>query len=45
MERFFKLRENGTKDQITRHIVKRGSEYKFEMQNFDCEIVATVVKK
>lgn len=43
--RVWKIRENGTKDQITRHIVKRGSEYKFEMQNFDCEIVATVVKK
>lgn len=43
--RVWKIRENGTKDQITRKIVKRGSEYKFEMQNFDCEIVATVVKK
>lgn len=43
--RVWKIRQNGTKNQITRHIVKRGSEYKFEMQNFDCEIVPTVIKK
>ena len=43
--RVWKIRENGTKDQIRRTTLEKGTHYEFKMQNFDCEIVPTVIKK
>ena len=43
--RVYKIREDGTKNQIVRSIVEYYKTYQFTMMNFDCEIVVTCVKK
>lgn len=43
--RVYKIREDGTKNQIVRSIVEYYEVYEFVMQNFDCEIVITCEKK
>lgn len=43
--RVYKIREDGTKNQIVRSIVDYYKTYEFTMMNFDCEIVVTCVKK
>ena len=43
--RVYKIREDGTKNQIVRSIVEYYEVYEFVMQNFDCEIVITCQKK
>ena len=42
--RVYKIREDGTKNQIVRSIVEYYEVYEFVMQNFDCEIVITCEK-
>lgn len=42
--RVYKIREDGTKNQIVRTIVEYYEVYEFVMQNFDCEIVITCEK-
>ena len=43
--RVYKIREDGSKAQIVREIVEFYKVYETVMQNFDCEIVVTCVKK
>ena len=43
--RVYKIREDGSKAQIVREIVEFYKVYETVMQNFDCEIVITCVKK
>ena len=43
--RVYKIREDGTKNQIVRSIVEYYEVYEFVMQNFDCESVITCEKK